>query len=459
MSITNYKERKDSQQFQKVVIYGKNFDELQEELKKHFISFANSKGGEVYFSFSNSGFTTSLKLKELIYRILQGLSARINLVIELIGDENEFGLIAKVWESPVKPVYDKKAGILASSFVRTGKDYRLLSSLEQEYLATESQGKSFDSCMLPSSTIEDLDMESLRKAIPAEMKNGLLLTEELLLEQLGLVLKANFGMIGGIPTIAGILLLGKNILKFPEFNGAFVEIEQNERTTSLSGNLLQQITKLHEKAPKLMKSLSLRNALLIFIENAILHKDYTKREPIRVTIENDSFEIITPGLPPYGMNLSSLQTRKVPRNEKIYYFFKLLGKNQITSSSELADNIEVQTEYLGESLKVNCQLRKEKPNYQEKIDIESKNNSLNSRRKKIEKRTTSEETDPELLPRHTEALKYFSNKEDGVITRKTYEKKFNVSQKTANLDLVKLERLQKITRYGKARSVYYKINS
>lgn len=458
MPVTNYKERKDSQQFQKIVIYGKNFDELQEELKKHFISFANSKGGEIYFSFNSSGFITSIKLKELIFRILQELSTRINLVIELIGDENEFGLIAKIWESPVRPVYDKKTGILASSFVRSGKSSRLLTSLEQEFMATESQGKSFDSCILPSSTIDDLDIDILRKAIPAEMKNGLLLTEELLLEQLGLVIKTNFGMIGGIPTIAGILLLGKNIMKFPEFDGAFVEIEQNERITSLSGNLLEQIAKLNENAPKLMKNTSLRSALLIFIENAILHKDYTKRKPIKVIIENDSFEIITPGLPPYGINLGSLQTRKIPRNEKIYYFFKLLGKNQITSSSELTDNIEIGTEYLGESLKVNCQLRKENQENQKNNDILSKNNSLNSRHKKIEKRTDSEETE-ELLPRQIEALKYFSNKEDGVITRKIYENKFNVSQKTANLDLVKLQKLEKITRYGKARSVYYKINS
>lgn len=459
MSITNYKQRKDSQQFQKVVIYGKNFDELQDELKKHFISFANSKGGEVYFSFDSSGFNSTIKTKELIYRILQELSTRINLVIELIDNENEFGMIAKVWESPVKPIYDKKAGILASSFVRSGKESRLLTSLEQEFLATESQGKSFDSCMLPSSTIDDLDMESLRKSIPADIKNGLLLTEELLLEQLGLVLKTNFGMIGGIPTIAGVLLLGKNIEKFPEFEGAFVEIEQNERTTSLEGNILQQITKLKEKSPKLIKSLSLRNALLIFLENAILHKDYTKRKPIKVTIDNNFFEVITPGLPTYGINLSSLRTRKVPRNEKIYYFFNLIGKNLITSSSELSEDVKVETEYWGESLRISCTLQKATQIKSEKIDIESKNNSLNSRRKKIEKHSSVISDDSELLPRQTEALKYFSNQEDGVITRKSYERKFGVSQKTANLDLVKLEKMQKITRYGKARSVYYKINS
>jgi ATP-dependent DNA helicase RecG len=141
------------------------------------------------------------------------------------------------------------------------------------------------------------------------------------------------------PTLAGILLFGRkpqqhvpyaqiNAARFAGTDSSFDPVDRKD----LGGRLLEVIDQaerflhLHlplpheirgfepEPKPELPKE-ALREAIV----NAVAHRDYTIRGPIRLFVFDDRIEIHTPGRPPNGVDAEAMRSgAHVVRNPWIY---------------------------------------------------------------------------------------------------------------------------------------------
>ncbi|MCC7431416.1 hypothetical protein IT568_11270 [bacterium] len=446
MKLQNYLEKTNSQTFQKLG----SFEKVEETL----IAFANSKGGEIFLELQSNNLAEVLKSKNEIYKILQDKFSFLFVITEILWEGDSFALLLTVSEAQSKPVYLRSKGILAGSFTRFNDENRLLTTIEQEILAIETSGKSFDSLPLLSAKTSDLDFSFLEKMLPKDLQINLFLSKQTLCEQFGLI--QNNGI--PIPTVAGILLLGKETQSFAELKNAFTEVKKGKQNLSFTGNLIEQIIKISLEAEQWFKNPSIKNAFLVLLQNAVLHRDYTKQTPIKIELNENSFKICSPGFLPFGVELESKNSKKIPRNEKIYYFFKVLGNTLVTNDKTFLEQTTLMKSYFDGNFVVECELKEAVKT--EKLYAKTENNLVNFAVSEKDQKVGKNEPlldENELLPRQKEALLFF-NESNQLLTRKSYQEKFKVSQKTANLDLVKLEQLQVITRFGKARSVHYKIN-
>jgi ATP-dependent DNA helicase RecG len=121
----------------------------------------------------------------------------------------------------------------------------------------------------------------------------------------------NWGLLsGGHPTIAGIVLFGRE----PQRHLPFAQIIA-ERFLDLYLRVPHVIRGFEpEPRPELPKE-ALREAIV----NAVAHRDYTVRGPVRLFIFDDRVEVHTPGRPPNTVDEEAMRAGvHVVRNPRIY---------------------------------------------------------------------------------------------------------------------------------------------
>jgi ATP-dependent DNA helicase RecG len=181
-------------------------------------------------------------------------------------------------------------------------------------------------------SVTDLDLNAVDHYLDITGQGELKEYREHLLENWGLLLN-------GHPTIAGVVLFGRQIQKhlpFAQINAARFPGKDSSMNPSdrkdLAGQLLDVIEQaerflyLHlpiphkiqgfepEPKPELPKE-ALREAIV----NAVAHRDYTVQGPIRLFIFDDRIEIHTPGKPPNTVNEAAMRAGvHVVRNPRIY---------------------------------------------------------------------------------------------------------------------------------------------
>lgn len=216
---------------------------------------------------------------------------------------------------------------IRTTFGRRAASWRELLRLFQ---ATESLY--YDETPLPRLTLTDLDLDALDRYLETTGQAELKDQPERLLANWGLLSK-------GHPTIAGLVLFGREPQKhlpFAQINAArFPGTDSSEEPSDrkdLTGRLLDVIDQaerfldLHlrtpheihgfepEPKPELPKE-ALREAVV----NAVAHRDYTVRGPIRLFIFDDRVEIHTPGKPPNTVDEGAMRAgAHVMRNPRIY---------------------------------------------------------------------------------------------------------------------------------------------
>jgi ATP-dependent DNA helicase RecG len=246
-------------------------------------------------------------------------------------------LLARIdsWENPhtkskVRPVHpDDLAALVA--FANTDGGDLILGALLRLFQAAESLY--YDETPLLRLSLQDLDLAAFESYLE-ETGQSYLLGDDPQRLLANWYLTAN-----GHPTLAGILLFGRkpqqhlpyaqiNAARFPGTDSSFDPVDRKD----LGGRLLEVIDQaerfldLHlpvpheihgfepEPKPELPKE-ALREAVV----NAVAHRDYTIRGPIRLFIFDDRIEIHTPGRPPNGVDTEAMRSgAHVVRNPWIY---------------------------------------------------------------------------------------------------------------------------------------------
>lgn len=237
-------------------------------------------------------------------------------------------LVVNVPKGEMRP-YRTNRGVY---FVRrtSGRFQASREELLRLFQATESLY--YDETPLLRLDLQDLDLSAFGYYLQVTGQTSLADSPERLLSNWRLLAK-------GHPTVAGLLLFGRDPqhhLPFAQINAArFPDTDSSGEPADrkdLKGQMLDVIAKaeqfldLHlptphriqgfepEPRPELPKE-ALREAIV----NAVAHRDYTIRGPIRLFVFDDRVEIHTPGKPPNSVDEEAMRAGvHVVRNPTIY---------------------------------------------------------------------------------------------------------------------------------------------
>lgn len=307
-------------------------------------AFANTAGGTLIIGVEDvSRFIIGIKepheIEEKIANLISdSIAPNLFPEIDTIPWRDTYLLVVRVFPSPTRPHYYKKLGPDEGVYIRVGSTNRKADPEMIQELNRIVRNETFDEQPLAKLNSEDIDFraasEQFNKIKQLTYKD--LETLELLIDYQG----------KKVPTVAGIILFGKNRAKvFPDawiqagrFNGLNKSlIVDNAEFHSFPIDAIEEAIKFIEKhamqslkidGTRHQKSWSVPiNAVREAIINAVVHADYSQHgTPIRVAIFNDRIEIDNPGLLRFGLTISDIkQGISKLRNRIIGRIFHAIG--------------------------------------------------------------------------------------------------------------------------------------
>ncbi|HEX7180482.1 MAG TPA: RNA-binding domain-containing protein [Thermoanaerobaculia bacterium] len=305
-----------------------------DDLAASLVAFANTDGGRLILGVSEAREVIGVEDPDRVARDVDNVAANnceppITVVQETLRPDGAGTVVVvNVPKGDMRP-YRTNRGVF---YVRTSSGRRQASREELLRLFQATESLYYDETPLLRLAIQDLDLAAFESFLEETGQSYLLGDHERLLENWSLIS-------GGHPTVAGILLFGRkpqqhlpyaqiNAARFPGTDSSLDPLDRKD----LAGRLLEVIDQaerfldLHlpvpheirgfepEPKPELPKE-AFREAIV----NAVAHRDYTIRGPIRLFILDDRIEIHTPGRPPNGVDAEAMRAgAHVVRNPWIY---------------------------------------------------------------------------------------------------------------------------------------------
>lgn len=309
-------------------------------LVETLVAFANADGGTIYLGVTEGGeLSGDLYPEELSDLKDQALSkCRPPIVVEWEPLEvaGAFAFVGQVHRSST--LYTTDDGRV---LVRTGTENRSLSGEEVQQLVSTRSSGDYETEPVPGASRADLDDEVLAEFREMwEERQGRQLTRPLddLLREMGYLTPD-----GQQPTVAGILLFGKNPTAFlPRSGVTFVRFEGEKthkpggeagygRRVEIKGPLARTIKRMYDILKEelhvgaVVKGLrreeqwtyppvAVREALV----NAVAHRDYQMMgRAIEVRLYKDHMEFISPGKLPGYITVDNIIEEHFSRNPRI----------------------------------------------------------------------------------------------------------------------------------------------
>ena len=292
----------------------------KDEYLKWICGFANAQGGTLFIGKDGSGDVTGLKNAR---RLLEELPNKITTVLGIVADVNLYETAQGDYIEIVVGAQPNPVSCKGEYHFRSGSTKQELKGAALDRFLLQKYGKRWDGVVVPNVPVSELKSETLEffkgkgidsKRLDARCRKD---TPEQLLGNLKL-------MEGGLLKRAALLLFHPDPEKF--VTGAFIKIGFFRTESDLMfqddihGNLFEQVERTMEllltkytKALVGYKGLSrietyeypeeaLREALL----NAVAHKDYAGCTPIQIRVYGDRIRIWNEGQLPENWTIKNL---------------------------------------------------------------------------------------------------------------------------------------------------------
>ncbi|MCE5319095.1 MAG: putative DNA binding domain-containing protein [Parachlamydia sp.] len=289
-----------------------------EQILKTAIGFCNGSGGRIVLGVAKDGTIIGLEEKKVIQTmewleksiyeaatppivpkvLSQRLGEKVILIVEVSGGMN-------------KPYYRRSEGLEKGTYVRMGRSTIRASFEMIEELKWQSRGLSYDVMPLYQAKEEDLDQKKLLEFLKKRRNKGKISLTTELLKSYKLICEEHSSI---YPTVAGILLFGKNIKYWlseamiicTHFSGTSGREALAAR--DFQGDLFEQFNEAYAfiisrlnyaftiRGPKRKEKLEIPEiAVRELLLNAIIHRNYHIRAPTKIAIFDDRVEIFSPG--------------------------------------------------------------------------------------------------------------------------------------------------------------------
>ncbi|MGI5093443.1 RNA-binding domain-containing protein [Treponema socranskii] len=349
------------------------------------IAMSNTKGGIILFGIKDKtgdiiglGYeqlqATSNKLATIAN---DSIKPQIFITTEVVTiSDNESGdkniLVVAVPEGIAKPYKDKNGTI----WIKQGPDKRRLTDNNEQMRLFQQSGILYtDELIVPHTSIEDIDISKVEQYITSIQRQG---TEEKI--EITETLLKNLNILrSGQLTLGGLLFYGKKPQQYrPAFCIKAVSFFGNsigETDYRDSKDIIGTIPEMFEEALSFFSSnlhavqdgqnfnsvgkLEIsRIALEELLQNALVHRDYSKNSPIRIMIFDNRVEIVSPGTLPNSLTIENIKMGNavVRNNLLVSYCSKLMHYrgfgSGITRALEAQPDIEMINDVTGGQFKV-----------------------------------------------------------------------------------------------------------
>lgn len=310
---------------------------------KTVVAFANTAGGDLVIGVDDGtrdvvGVEDALADEERLANLIADRIAPTVLPdIEIVAWRSTNVLVARIVDSPLRPHHVKTEGPQRGVYVRVGSTSRRAGPELIQEMTRYVQSRSFDEEPYPEANSEDIDFRAASESFAdlRKLRRADLQTLRILTSYQG----------GVVPTVGGLILFGKDRLRF--FPDAWIRVglfggvnrtrilDSQEITSHLPFAVEETIEQVQRMTPTSLEIEGARHtplttyplsAIREAIVNATVHADYAQRgTAISVSLFSDRIEIENPGLLPFGLTLEDIQegTSKL-RNRVIGRAFKEL---------------------------------------------------------------------------------------------------------------------------------------
>ncbi|HTN37530.1 MAG TPA: RNA-binding domain-containing protein [Arachidicoccus sp.] len=346
------------------------------------IAMSNTKGGFILFGVEDkTGRITGLdfnQLRDYNSRLatIDKVKPQIFIITEVVtvssAMEANKVLVVEISEGIARPYKDRNGVI----WVKQGGDKRKLTDNNEQLRLFQKSGLLYlDEMQVPHTSIDDVELSKVEKYIEAIQK-----TEVDIKNQIDGKLLNNLNIIkGGQITLGGLLFFTKNPQKWrPVFCIKAVSFFGNSIGGSdyrSSQDIIGTIPEMFEEGIRFFTSnlqhlqqganfnsvgkLEIsRIALEELLQNALVHRDYSKNAPIRLMIFDNRIEIVSPGALPNSLTIENVKMGNavVRNNLLVSYCSKLMNYrgfgSGITRAIENQPDIELTNEVDGEQFRV-----------------------------------------------------------------------------------------------------------
>ena len=358
-----------------------SYDAMAAEL----IAFSNAKGGKIFIGVEDkTGELIGLNAdqirsyNQLLANIANDMiKPQVFIFTEVINvsEDVELGkkiLVVEISEGISKPYKDKNGAV----WIKQGSDKRRLTDNNELIRLFQQSGLLYlDEMIVPQTTIADIDISKVSYYLTLLYKREREIDfdmSEKLLNNLNIMKEGRL-------TLGGLLFFAKNPQKYrPAFCVKAVSFVGN----SVGGNTYRSSQDIEGTIPQLFEE-TLRffttNLLYVqagqnfnsvgqleislialeeLLQNALIHRDYSKNVPVRVMIFDDRIEIISPGALPNSLSVENIKLgNAVVRNNLLvsygskWMIYRGFGSG-ITRLLELQPNIELINDVDEEQFKV-----------------------------------------------------------------------------------------------------------
>jgi ATP-dependent DNA helicase RecG len=307
-----------------------------DDLAASLVAFANTDGGQLILGVTKDHAAVGVDDPDRVTREVDNVATNnceppvtvIQEVLQLVDTVKKAVAIVNVPKGDMRP-YRTNCG---RYYIRATSGRRDASREELLWLFQATESLFYDETSFPRLGLSDLDLYAFEHYLQMIGQDELKSEPERLL--------TNWGLLShGHPTIAGIVLFAHdpqrhlpfaqiNAARFPgtdssvdpldrkDLRGRLLDvIDQAERFLDLHLRTPHKIVGFEpEPRPELPKE-ALREAIV----NAVAHRDYTVRGPVRLFVFDDRIEIHTPGKPPNSVTEEAMRAGvHVVRNPRIY---------------------------------------------------------------------------------------------------------------------------------------------
>ncbi len=314
-----------------------------DDLAASLVAFANTSGGEIIFGVNDKGEIVGLENIDALGKFIDNVSRdkcvpAVTILPEKMEIDGKTLLVVNIPQGDERP-YSTNRGV---HYIRTFSGRRQASREELLRIFQAAQSLFYEENPVTHADLTALDYSYfehfLMRAYGKKLEDFDVSKEQLL---------ANLRLAkDGYPTIAGVLLFGRNpqaLLPYAQINAAqFLGtdvVDAPADRKDLTGKLADQLEgamrflNVHlrvrheikgfepERFPELPDE-ALRETLV----NALMHRDYTIRGPIRLFVFQDRVEVHSPGKPPNTVDVETMRLgTHVPRNPILLSHFAKLG--------------------------------------------------------------------------------------------------------------------------------------
>ena len=409
-------------------------EKFDERCIESLVAFANTKGGVIFIGVSDKNNIKGIKIgKETINQWVNQISIstepRLIPEIEKMQIDGKTVIAIQIKEYPIKPISTK-----GRCFKRVDSSNRSMTPQEIMQMYLHSTGLSWDKYPAQNASLEDIDIENVRKYMQKAKETGRKKISEdedpvQVLEKMNLITRGQI-------TWAAVLLFGKEPQKIISqaaiHCGRFKEGNMVIDDRMITGTLFEQI---NEGMDFIHKNINVKfvmtgkpereqvwdyplEALREALVNAVCHRDYTILSHIEIRIFDDKLVIWNPGHLPFGITLEELYKphSSALRNKglaEVFYDTELIEQwgSGIEKMQKYCLNVGLPEPIFEEDQGFQVMFKKD-------IYNEEYLRSMN------------------LNERQIKAVMYIKN--NGSITNKEYQEVCNTSERTSSRDLAEL---------------------